>query len=91
MLIGMRYAKVQADLVQKIRLRQCNALGSEIPFDVKNQAVRTFLETFVVIKRAIWVTPVMVERERLDQSSATFVRRKKGNPHASSWSAMHGV
>ena len=87
----MRYAKVQTHLVQKIGLGQSNTLGSEIPFDVKNQAVRTFLQTFVVIKRAIWVTPVMVERERLNQSGASFVCRKKGNPHASSWAAMHGV
>lgn len=91
MLIGMRYAKVQTDLIKKIRLWQCHALGSEIPFDVKDQAVRTFSEAFVVIKGAIWVAPVVIERERLHQGGTTFISRKKRNLHATSWATMHGV
>jgi len=92
MLIGMRYAKVQTDLIKEIRLWQCHALGSEIPFDVKDQAVRTFSEAFVVIKGAIWVAPVVIERERLHQGGiTTFISREKRNLHASSRATVHRV
>ena len=90
-LVGMRHAKVQTDLVKKIRLWQCHALGSEIPLDVENQAVSTLFQTVVVIKGAIRVTSIVVQGERFHQSGATFVRRKKGNPHACGRAAMHGV
>ena len=91
MLVGMRHTKVQTDLVQKIRLWQSNALGCEIPFDVKNQPVSALLQAFVVIKGAIRVAPIVVQGERLHQSGAPFVGRKKRNPHARGRAAVHGV
>ena len=90
-LVGMRHAKVQTDLVEKIRLWQCDALGCEVPLDVKNQPVGALFQTVVVVKGAIRVASIVVQGERFHQSGATFVRRKKGNLHARCGAAMHGV
>ena len=91
MLVGMRHAKVQTDLVQKIRLWQSNALGCEIPFDVKNQPVSALFQAFVVIEGPIRVAPIVVQGERLHQSGATFVGREKRHPHARGRTAVHSV
>ena len=91
MLVGMRHTKVQTDLVQKIRLWQSNALGCEIPLDVKNQSVSALFQAVVVIEGPIRVAPIVVQGERLHQSGATFVGREKRNPHACGGAAVHGV
>ena len=90
-LIGMRHAKVQTDLVQKIGLGQSNALCGEITLDIKNQAVSTLFQTVVVIKGAIRVTSIVVQGERFHQSGVAFVSREKGNPHARCGAAMHSI
>ena len=87
----MRHTKVQTDLVEKIRLWQCDALGCEVPLDVKNQPVGALFQTVVVVKGAIRVASVVVQGERFHQSGVAFVRCEKGNPHACGRAAMHGV
>jgi len=90
-LVGMRHAKVQTDLVQKIRLWQCHALGCKVPLDVKNQAVSALFQTVVVIEGAIRVASILVQGERFHQSGVAFVSREKGNPHARCGATMHSV
>ena len=91
MLVGMRHTKVQTDLVQEIRLWQSNALGCEIPLDVKNQSVSALFQAFVVIEGPIRVASIVVQGERLHQSGAHFVGCEKRNPHARGRAAVHGV
>ena len=91
MLIGMRHTKVQANLVQEIRFWQCHPHASEITLDIKNQTISPFLETFVVIEGTIRAASIMIQSEGFHQSGVIFVRREKGNPHASGWAAMHSV
>ncbi len=55
MLIGMRHAKVEADLVEKVGFGQGHIFGGEVTFDIKNEAISSLLEAVVVVQRAIGV------------------------------------
>ncbi len=85
------HPKIQAHLVQKRRLRQLYTLGLEITRHVKHQAVSAFLQTGIVIKRAIRVAPICVQCETFHQRGKLPLRCVQADLHARSGTAMHGV
>ena len=85
------HPKIQAHLVQKRRLWQLHTLGLEITRHIKYQAVSAFLQTRVVIERAIRVTPICVQCETFHQRGKLPLRGEKANLHARCGAAMHGV
>ena len=85
------HPKIQAHLVQKRRLRQLYTLGLEITRHIKHQAVGTFLQTGVVIERAIGVAPICVQLETFHQGGKLPFRGVQTNLHAGCGTPMHGV
>ena len=85
------HPKIQAHLVQKRRFRQLYTLGLEITRHIKHQAVGTFLQTGVVIERAIGVATICVQCETFHHRGKLPFRGVQANLHARRGTAMHGV
>ena len=85
------HPKIQAHLVQKRRLWQFHALGLEITRHVKHQAVSAFLQTGIVIKRAIRVAPICVQCETFHQRGKLPLGGVKADLHARCRTAVHSV
>lgn len=91
MLIGMRHAKVEADLVEKVGFGQGHIFGGEVTFDIKNEAISSLLEAVVVVQRAVGIATVVVEVERFDQGGLTVVGGVQRHLHACGGPTVHGV
>ena len=85
------HPKIQAHLVQKRRLRQLYTLGLEITRHVKHQAVSAFLQTGIVIKRAIRIAPICVQCETFHQRGKLPLGGVQADLHARCGTAVHGV
>ncbi len=91
MLIGMRHAEVEADLVEEVGFGQGHIFGGEVAFDIENEAISSLLETVVVVQRAIRVATVVVEVKRFDQGGLTVVGGVQRHLHACGGPTVHGV
>jgi len=85
------HPKIQANLVQKRRLRQLYTLGLEITRHVKHQAVSAFLQTGIVIERTIRVAPICVQCKTFHKRGKLPLRGVQADLHARRGAAMHGV
>ena len=90
-LVFVGHAKVEADLVQKVRLGQLHAFGFEVVAHIEDQAVSAFAQAGMVVEHAVGVAAVVVEGEAFDQGGLIALRRVQGHLHARSGAAVHGV
>ncbi len=90
-LVFMGHAKIQADPVQEIRLRQRHTFGLEVVAHIKNQAVGALAQAGVVVEQAIGVTAIVVEGEAFDQCGLLALRGVQRHLHARSGAAVHRV
>ena len=67
-LVDMGNTKIDMHHIQKRRLGQRNAFGSEIALYIKAQAVLPRPERCVVVQHAIGVATIRIEREALDHT-----------------------